>query len=247
MKKIDLLLLEDTAEEAEELAFFLEENNYHVEVAVNASEARKKIRKKLFDVIILDIMIEGKPEGISFAQEMQDYGIQIPFLFLTSMQSKGVFQEAKYTKPFNYLIKPHNELELLYALELAIETHYEQSNTISLKPENAVLSPDFLFIKKKGRVVKVEVTHIASIKVEEKYCGLRCDDENYLIRMSLKKTQEMLSNDLFLQVHRNSIVNIKKIKEIYLDDNLIIMMNGNKVSISERYKYIIMKKLNIMN
>ena len=65
--------------------------------------------------------------------------------------------------------------------------------------------------------------------------------------MSLKKIQEMLSNDLFLQVHRNSIVNIKKIKEIYLDDNLIIMMNGNKVSISERYKYIIMKKLNIMN
>lgn len=247
MKKIDLLLLEDTAEEAEELIVFLEENNYQVELAVNASEARKKLRDKRFDVIVLDIMINGKPEGISFAQEMQDYGVQIPFLFLTSMQGKGVFQEAKYTKPFSYLIKPYNELELLYALELAIESHYEQSNSISLKSDSAVLSPDFLFIKKKGRVVKVEVTQINSIKVEEKYCGLHCDDEKYLIRMSLRKTQEMLSSDLFLQVHRNSVVNIKKIKEIYFDDNLILLTNGDQISISERYKYIIMKQLNIMN
>ncbi len=246
MKKIELLLLEDTPEEAEELISFLEENNYHVEHVENAREARQKIRSKPFDVVILDIMIEGEPEGIAFAQEIQDYGMNIPFLFLTSMQSKGIFQEAKYTKPFNYLIKPHNELELLYALELAIESHYEQSNTISIRPKQAVLSPDFLFIKKKGKVLKAEVSDINSIKVEEKYCGLYCDDEDYMIRMSLKKIQEMLASDDFLQVHRNSVVNIKKIKEIYLDDNLIVMMNGDQVSISERYKYVIQKKLNIM-
>lgn len=241
MKKIELLLLEDTAEEAQELVEFLEENHYQVQVAVNASEARKQLRDKRFDVIILDIMIDGKPEGISFAQEMQDYGVNIPFLFLTSMQSKGVFQEAKYTKPFNYLIKPHNELELLYALELAIESHYEQSNTISLKHETAVLSPDFLFVKKKNRVVKAEVSDINSIRVEEKYCGLHCDDENYLIRMSLKKVQEMLANDLFFQVHRNYVVNMKKIKEIYFEDNLIILMNGDKIPMSERYKSALSK------
>ena len=246
MKNIDLLLLEDTPEEAEDLIEFLTENQYNVEWVKTADEARHKIRRRIFDVVILDIMIDGKPDGISFAQEIQDNGINVPFLFLTSMQSKGIFQEAKYTKPFNYLIKPHNELELLYALELAIESHYNQSNSISIRPDRAVLSPDHLFIKKKGKVLKADVSDINSIQVEEKYCGLYCDDENYLIRMSLKKIQEMLANDHFLQVHRNSVVNIKKIKEIYLDDNLIVMMNGDQVSISERYKYVIMKKLNIM-
>jgi DNA-binding LytR/AlgR family response regulator len=241
MKKLELLLLEDTAEEAEELIEFLEENNYQVELAVNASEARKKLRDKQFDVIVLDIMINGKPEGISLAQEIQDYGINIPFLFLTSMQSKSIFQEAKYTKPFNYLIKPYNELELLYALELAIESHYEQSNSISIKQESAVLSPDFLFIKKKGKVVKVAVSDINSIQVEEKYCSLYCDDGSYLIRMSLKKAQQMLGSDQYLQIHRNSIVNITKIKEIYFEDNLIVLDNDDQISMSERYKNTLKK------
>lgn len=241
MKKIELLLLEDTAEDANELTSFLEDNNYKVEVAINANEARQKIKRKLFDIVILDIMIDGEPEGIAFAQEIQDNGIDVPFLFLTSMQSKGIFQEAKYTKPFNYLIKPHNELELLYALELAIESHYEQSNTISIRPKQAVLSPDFLFVKKKGKVVKVAVSDINSIQVEEKYCSLNCGNDSYLIRMSLKKVQEMLGSDQFLQVHRNSIVNLHKIKEIYFEDNLILLEGDDQISMSERYKAILSK------
>ena len=241
MKKIELLLLEDTAEDAQELITFLEENNYQVELAKNAREARQKIQSKAFDVVILDIMIDGEPEGIAFAQEIQDYGMNVPFLFLTSMQSKGIFQEAKYTKPFNYLIKPYNELELLYALELAIESHYEQSNTISIRPKQAVLSPDFLFVKKKGKVVKVSVADINSVQVEEKYCSLNCGNESYLIRMSLKKVQEMLGSDQFLQVHRNSIVNLRKIKEIYFEDNLIVLESNDQISMSERYKATLSK------
>ena len=38
------------------------------------------------------------------------------------------FERAKLTKPFSFLLKPFNELEILYAIEMAIEKFYEQNN-----------------------------------------------------------------------------------------------------------------------
>jgi len=236
MKKLQLLLLEDNKEEANEIATLLNTNGYIVSLAKNTFEADREIKNQLFDIMILDIMINGKPDGISFAQKVHLKGIYIPFLFLTSVQSKSIFDKAKYTNPFNYLLKPYNELELLYALELAIETHYHQSNSISLKANNAVLCPEFLFVKKNRSVVKIDVASINHIEVDEKYCSLVCDNGNYLVKLSLTKIKSVLSNPDFKQVHRNYLINIKKIKEIYFEDNLIILNSNNKIPFSERFK-----------
>ena len=132
MKKLQLLLLEDLEEEALELSSFLEDNDYEVSLAKNAVEAEKLIRNRFFDVIILDIMINGRPDGISLAHRLNKEGINVPFLFLTSMQGREIFDEAKLTNPLVYLLKPYNKLELLFSLELAIESCYQQNNSISL-------------------------------------------------------------------------------------------------------------------
>lgn len=241
MNTLRLLLLEDLDNEANALISFLEIHNYEVIRVKNAEEAEKEIKNRFFDVIILDIMIDGKPEGIELAQRLNKRDINVPFLFLTSMQSKVVFDEAKLTNPMVYLLKPYNELELLYSLELAIESCYQQTNSISFNEQNAVLSPSFLFIKKKRSVVKVDVSSINYIEVKEKYCSLLCDEGNYLIKLSLTKLKEMLSNPDFKQVHRNYLVNIKKIKEIYFEDNLIILQNESQIPFSERYKNAFIK------
>ncbi|WP_431165557.1 LytR/AlgR family response regulator transcription factor [Tenacibaculum halocynthiae] len=241
MNTLRLLLLEDLDKEANALISFLETNDYEVVRVANAEEAEKEIKNRFFDVIILDIMIDGRPEGIELAQRLNQRDINVPFLFLTSMQSKTVFDEAKLTNPMVYLLKPYNELELLYSLELAIESCYQQSNSISFNEQNAVLSPSYLFIKKKRSVVKVDVSSINYIEVKEKYCSLLCDEGNYLIKLSLTKLKEMLSNPDFKQVHRNYLVNIKKIKEIYFEDNLIILQNKGQIPFSERYKNAFIK------
>lgn len=241
MNALRLLLLEDLDREANELISFLEENTYEVVRVRNIVEAEKEIKNRFFDVVILDIMIDGKPEGIELAKRMNKEGIELPFLFLTSMQSRAIFDEAKLTNPMVYLLKPYNKLELLYSLELAIESCYEQSNSISFNDESAVISPSYLFIKKGRSVAKVDVASINYIEVKEKYCSLHCNEGRYLIKLSLVKLKEMLSNPNFKQVHRNYLVNLKKIKEIYFEDNLIILENTEKVPFSERYKNAFIK------
>ena len=74
MKRLQLLLLEDSEEEALELSSFLEDNDYEVSLAKNAVEAEKLIRNRFFDVIILDIMINGRPDGISLAHRLNKEG-----------------------------------------------------------------------------------------------------------------------------------------------------------------------------
>ncbi len=241
MEKLKILLLEDNPEEAKDLKAFLEQNDYAITVSKNSLEALQYIRKQVFDVIILDVIIDGKPDGISFAQHIKSEGIDSPFLFLTSVQSRAVFDVAKYTQPITYLLKPYNELELLYTLELALENHLKQANSISIATTNALLSPEFLYIKKNGKVVKIDVDAINYIEVHEKYCSLVCDEGNYLLKLSLLKVKKILKNPYFKQTHRNYLVNEKKIKELYIEDNLIILKSNNKVPLSERYKAAFIK------
>ncbi|PKH49579.1 DNA-binding response regulator [Tenacibaculum sp. Bg11-29] len=236
MNNLRLLLLEDLDEEAKEIIEFLEDNNYEVIRVKNASEAEKEIKNRFFDIILLDIMINGSPEGISLAHRLNKENIEAPFLFLTSMQSKAMFNEAKLTKPYTYLLKPFNKLELLYSLELALEKFHEQSSSISLSDKNGIVSPSFLFIKKKRSIMKVDTASIIYVEVKEKYCRLVCNEGDYLIKLSLTKVKELLGDTDFTQTHRNYLVNLKKIKEIYFEDNLLILENNHKISFSERFK-----------
>lgn len=234
MQHLDLLLLEDNPEESCVLQHMLHTHNYKVSIVQTIESAREQVEMQTYDILILDIMLQGKPDGISFAKELHKSQIEIPFVFLTSMQSKTIFEEAKYTHPFSYLLKPCNELELLYALDLALETHYKQTHTISIANSNAVLGPEYLFIKKNDRLEKLNVTNIYYISVEEKYCCFVSSNGNYLVKKSLKQLKDQLANQNFVQVHRNYLVNIKAIKEIYQQDNLIVVENGDKIPFSDR-------------
>lgn len=242
MNSLHVLYLEDNKRDAEDVLFFLEKYNHQVTHVINVQEAKKVFQNQNFDLIILDILIDGKPEGIQFAQELNQSEKNIPFLFLTSVQSKALFDSAKYTRPYTYLLKPFNELEFLYTIELAIEKQYQQTNSLSLGASNAVLSTNFLFIKKNRKIVKVDISKIIYVHVNEKYCDLICDDNNYSIKLSLLKIKELLPETLFRQTHRNYVIHIEKIKEIYLEDNLIVMNNTKQVPFSERYKAAFIKE-----
>ena len=70
MENLHILLLEDTQEDADELISILEEQAYIVTHVLNEQEAHQQLVQQKFDMMILDIMIDGKPEGIDFAKRL---------------------------------------------------------------------------------------------------------------------------------------------------------------------------------
>jgi DNA-binding LytR/AlgR family response regulator len=199
------------------------------------------------DIIIIDVFLDGKPDGITFAETINIIpNASKPFVFLTSSQDRQIFERAKLTKPFSFLMKPFNELEILYAIEMAVEKFYDQTNVFLTEEQDTVISNDFLFIKKKNSLKKVALQDILYIEVEERYCNIITEKEKFVILISLTKISALLDATKFIRTHRNTIVNTDKIEEIILSDNLIILQGNHKINLSDTYKDFI-KKMNILS
>ncbi|TDO77537.1 LytTR family two component transcriptional regulator [Flavobacterium chryseum] len=238
MDNINVLIIEDTASESDALVKVLTENNYNiVGIAPTYTEALQLFYQNNIDIVVIDVFLDGKPDGITFAETINIVPNSVkPFVFLTSSKDRQIFERAKLTKPFSFLMKPFNELEILYALEMAVEKFYEQTNVFHSVDQNTVVSSDSLFIKKNKALKKVRIEDIVYIEVEDRYCNIVTDVEKFVILISLTKIIQLLDATKFCQTHRNYIVNISKIEEIIVNDNLVILKGNHKVTLSDKYK-----------
>lgn len=248
MDNINVLIIEDTPEQSDALSKVLLANKYNiVGVARNYTDALTLFYQNTVDIIVIDVFLDGKPDGITFAETINIVpNASKPFVFLTSSQDRQIFERAKLTKPFSFLMKPFNELEILYALEMAVEKFYEQTDVFLSEDQDTVISNDYLFIKKKNALKKVLLKDILYIEVEERYCNIITEKEKFVIMISLTKISALLDHNKFIRTHRNYIVNTDKIEEIILADNLIILQGKHKINLSDTYKDFI-KKMNIIS
>ncbi|RNC84098.1 MAG: DNA-binding response regulator [Winogradskyella sp.] len=247
MDNVNVLIVEDTPAEAEKLVKTLKDNNYNVLAVVDTfKEAITMYQTARPDLLIIDIFLNGAPEGINIAEAiaLSPDGAK-PFVFLTSATDRQIFERAKLTNPYSYLLKPFNELELLYAIEMALEKFYKQTDVFQGDEENTIISDDYLFIKKGKSLKKVLVDEIIYIEVEDKYCNIITSKEKFVILISLTKILKLLDDTVFYRTHRNFIVNVKKIEEIVPVDNLIITSGNHKVTLSDNYKDIIKKVITL--
>lgn len=245
MDTLNILVIEDMVSDSEPLIKVLKENNYTVVgVATNYSEALKLFYEKKIDLVIIDIFLNGKPDGITFAETINiTPNVSKPFVFLTASKDRHIFESAKITNPYSFLMKPFNELEVLYAIEMAVEKFYAQKKVFSSEEQNTVVGTEYLFIKKKKSLKKVSISDILYIEVEGRYCNIVTQNEKFIILISLLKINELLKN--FIKTHRNYLVNTDKIIEIIMDENLIILSGNHKIILSEKYKSFI-SQLNIL-
>ena len=238
MDNINVLIIEDTVAESDALVIVLTDNNYNiVGIARTYQDALTMFYQNTIDIVVIDVFLDGKPDGITFAETINivPNGVK-PFVFLTSSKDRQIFERAKLTRPFSFLMKPFNELEILYALEMAVEKFYEQTNVFHSEDQNTVISNDTLFIKKNKSLKKVKIEDIVYIEVEDRYCNIITDVEKFVILISLTKIIHLLDPAKFCQTHRNYIVNISKIEEIIVNDNLVILKGNHKVTLSDKYK-----------
>ncbi|WP_310555609.1 response regulator transcription factor [Flavobacterium sp.] len=243
MDKINILIIEDTKVESDELANVLINSDYNiVGIATNYTEALTLFYQNKVDLVIIDVFLNGQPEGITFAETITiTPNAAKPFVFLTSSKDRQIFERAKLTKPFSFLLKPFNELEVLYAIEMAVEKFYEQTNVFVGEDEDTVIGNNYLFIKKNTALKKVAIEDIIYIEVEERYCNIITQKEKFLVALSLTKIISLLDADKFARTHRNYIVNTNRITEIILADNLIILEGNHKINLSDKYKDFIRK------
>ena len=146
MSEIRILIVEDEPVIAENIAYYLNNNDFAVcGIAYDSDEALMLLEKGGADAAILDINLESELNGIDIASLINQRYF-IPFVFLTSYADKQTLEQAKMVKPWGYIVKPFNEKTILATVEMAISNFAHAHNsaypTISLEKLNHyLLSP----------------------------------------------------------------------------------------------------------
>ena len=119
METFKVLIVEDEIINAKVLQNFLEGKGYVVMgVVATGEEAINFVTKEKPDIILMDIELDGKINGVDAAEEINKEN-SIPILYLTSQTDKRTVDKARDTQPVGYVIKPFSPLQLEITMEMA--------------------------------------------------------------------------------------------------------------------------------
>ena len=159
MTNTRILVVEDERITAEDIKGALESVGYEVPAVVHSGEEAVKIAGELQpNLVLMDIELEGKMDGIEAAGQIRErYGI--PVIYLTAYSNTGIVQRAKITEPSGYLLKeqfgflrkPFEESELHttieitlynYKIEKRLRDHEQWLEAILKSVSDAVIATD---------------------------------------------------------------------------------------------------------
>ena len=240
MEKIKVLIVEDNGVTAMDLSELLEKNGFEVpKICVSGEDVLPWLKNNVVDIILLDKNLGGKITGIEVAQEIQTL-FQIPFIYLTALADHETIKEMVKTKPSAYLNKPFKEVDLLSAIEIAIDPIKEndEPNLVDLtKNKNS------FFLKNKGKFQKLYYNDILWIEADRSYTHIITKNGKITMTISLGNFLEKINNPIFLRVHRSYVVNFELIENF---DDSYVSIQGQEIPISKNIYNKLVEKLNIL-
>jgi hypothetical protein len=123
MPNDSIMIVEDEILVAKNLQNILISDGYDVPcICDNGQEAIEKARDLNPTLVLMDIMIKGKHDGIDTADYLFSR-LNIPVVFLTAYGDKNTLERAKSAEPYGYLIKPISDGILKTTIQMAIQKH----------------------------------------------------------------------------------------------------------------------------
>jgi len=118
-----ILVVEDNGIIALQIGELLEKNGYRISGTTGyGEEAVLMAEKNPPDLICMDIELMGKIDGIETVRKIHEHA-DIPIIYLTAYSDSNRLARAKETAPYNYLVKPFNERELIFSVGMALHRH----------------------------------------------------------------------------------------------------------------------------
>ncbi|NMB77763.1 MAG: response regulator [Methanomicrobiales archaeon] len=149
MGETKILVVEDEAITGMDIRRSLTEMGYSVvAIATTGELAVRKAGELRPDLILMDIMLAGRMNGIEAAAVIKNE-LRIPVVYLSAYSDDSYLAKAKLTEPFGYILKPFRELELKTTIEMALYKHsMEHALRISEATTRVLLNAtdDILFL-----------------------------------------------------------------------------------------------------
>jgi CheY-like chemotaxis protein len=158
-----ILVIEDETITALEIQNKLESWGYEVVgLAGSGEDAINLANEKGTDLILADIVLRGEMDGID-AVERISRNLDVPVIYLTAHADGETFERAKLTKPSGYCIKPFNDTELKYSIEIALlRRDFDYKNQEFIEKERMNTVKDFMLSSTPALTSQVRIEDTAS-------------------------------------------------------------------------------------
>jgi two-component system LytT family response regulator len=248
-KKIRTLIVDDEPLARQNLHVLLKDDP-EIEIigeCGSGHEALRVIQAKPPDLLFLDIQM---PEMNGFDVLKRIDRERLPaIIFVTAFDQYAL--KAFEVHALDYLLKPFNDERFEKALRQA-KSQLEQREINNLsrklfalledrqdvsqadKPEQTALLTRVM-IKSTSRVFFLKVDEIDWIEADDYYVKLHTGRKSHLLRETMGELEAKLDAGKFLRIHRSTIVNIDRIKELsplFNGDYAVILQDGTELKLS---------------
>lgn len=247
MNPVRVFIVEDKALIAESLHTALTKAGYIVcGKATSGEEALELIKTEAPDVILMDIQLAGKLDGIQTVEHIQQEQ-PVPVIYLTDFHDKETINRAKHTQPAAYLLKPFKASDLLIAIDIAF---YNASHGKEAQPGRNEKTEDIFFaftdrffIREKDVMYRVNLSDLLWIEADGSYCKIKTVLKTFTLSISLKVFTEKFSHPLLMRVHRSFVVNIDRIMAV---KGNMLLIGDTEIPTSETYREEVLKRLQMI-
>ena len=102
-----ILVVDDEESIRYTFSYFLSDQGYSVTVAANYEESMSLIRETDFDLVYVDIVMEGK-SGIDLLKSIREIRPNVPVVIITGVPTLETAAESLRYGALDYIIKPIN-------------------------------------------------------------------------------------------------------------------------------------------
>jgi DNA-binding NtrC family response regulator len=132
MNNTKILIVDDELIMRESLAGWLERDEYKVDTAASGEEALKKLTQSRFDIMLVDIKMEGM-SGLDVLRQVKNDEPDVAVVMITAYGSISTAIEAMKNGADDYLLKPFDPNELGILIEKIVAQQAQAREMLYLK------------------------------------------------------------------------------------------------------------------
>jgi two-component system, LytTR family, response regulator len=213
--------------------------------ASKGKEAVEVIDKLQPDLIFLDVQMPGM-NGFDVLDEI----VHDPYvIFCTAYDQYAL--KAFEKNAVDYILKPLDQERFKLGVERAISRMKVEQNNVgellrNLKTENKTSYDSHIFVQKSEKLLNLPVDEIVYLEASGDYTILTTKNDQFVSSSGIGKLEEILNPEIFIRVHRSTIININSLKEIekHFNGGMVVkMLNGKSFPVSRTYAKLIRKKV----
>jgi two-component system LytT family response regulator len=197
------------------------------------------------DLIFLDVQMPGMT-GFDVLDEIE----HDPFVIFTTAYDQYAIR-AFEKNAVDYLLKPIDQDRFKLAVDRAFARMSNEQNNVgellrSMKTENRTSYDSHIFVQKSEKLLNLAVEEIMFLEASGDYTILTTKGDQFVSSSGIGKLEEILNPEIFIRVHRSTIININFLKEIEKHFNggmMVKMQTGKTFPVSRTYAKVIRKKV----